>query len=188
MGIRKYKFQDHAPHIQEDKTPTFIGQKIIPADMDRIAKFLILLVAALVIAPGCFAEEQKNESVTTPVIEEVIEVADATNGTVAEESSEEVADMVIPDFTANETVTLLEMGINQTVAVSLTAEEADGIWNITWTEGLEQVGNSTITGEGTEEFIIKALTAGNQTFSAIHEGAATEAGETYSLDIVVAEE
>jgi len=161
--------------------------------MDRIAKFLILLVAAVVLVPGCFADETV-EAAATPTIEEVVEVAEvaeatdaAGNETVVEEAVEEVVEEIIPDFTANETVTLLEnVGVNQTVAIALSAEEADGIWNVTMSEGLEQVGNSTITEEGAEEFIIKALTAGTQSFSAIHEGAATEAGETYTLEIIVA--
>ena len=144
--------------------------------MDRIAKFLILLVAALVLVPGCFAEEQKTDAVATPTIEEVITVA-----------GNETAEKVVPDFTANETVTSLNMSVNQTVAIALTAEEAEGIWNITNTDGLEQVGSSTVT-NGTEEWIIKAITAGNQTFSAVHEAVnatAPEAGETYNLEIVV---
>lgn len=154
--------------------------------MDRIAKFLILLVAALVLVPGCFAAEQTTEATATPTIEEVIEVAGATAAAGNETTVEEVVAEVIPDFTANETVTSLKMGVNQTVAIALTAKEAEGIWNITKSEGLEQIGNSTVTKEGTEEFIIKALTAGTETFSATHEGAATEAGETYTLEIIVA--
>ena len=142
--------------------------------MDRIAKFLILLVAALVLVPGCFAEEQMTDAVATPTIEEVIDVA-----------GNETAETVVPDFTANETVTTLNMGVNQTVAIALTAQEAEGIWNTTLTEGLEQVGNSTVT-NGTEEFVIKAISAGAQTFSAAHEGAEAESNETYTLEITVA--
>ncbi len=178
------------PPIQVPKTSSFIGQKIQPTVMDRIAKFLILLVAAVVLVPGCFAEEQTVEAEATPTIEEVVEVEDIVEATDAagnETVVEEVVEEIIPDFTANETVTLLEnVGVNQTVAIALIGEEADGIWNVTMSEGLEQVGNSTVTEEGAEEFIIKALTAGTQSFSAIHEGAATEAGETYTLEIIVA--
>ncbi len=45
--------------------------------MDRIAKFLILLVAALVLVPGCFAEE------TTTASEETVDavIVDAVNNT-----------------------------------------------------------------------------------------------------------
>ncbi len=155
--------------------------------MDRIAKFLILLVAALVLAPGCFAEE------TTAVdANATIEVdANATTEVVAEtpvaEVANETAEVVAADFTVDVNTTTLDMAVNQTAAISLVAEDA-GIWNITMTEGLEQVGNSTVTNE-TEEWIIKAIAAGNQTFSAVHEAtdaAATEAGESYTLDIVVA--
>jgi len=187
--------------------------------MDRIAKFLILLVAALVLVPGCFAEEMTDiaaeetpvaelvdvvEETGEPVVEEEVELVDVVEETgepvveeeaelvdVVEETGEPVveeeAEEIVPDFTANQTVTLLEnVGVNQTVAIALTAEEAEGIWNVTFSEGLEQIGNSTVTEEGAEEFIIKAITAGNQTFSATHEGAETEAGETYTLEIIVA--
>ena len=164
--------------------------------MDRIAKFLILLVAALVLVPGCFAEELKNETANTTEIAEVVEVAEnatetavvkevaeVTNGTVAEA----IADAVIPDFVANMTVSKLEkVGVNQTVAISLIAED-EGIWNITKTEGLEQVGEPAIT-NGTSVYTIKALTAGDQSFEAVHKAVnatATEAGETYKLDIII---
>ncbi len=169
--------------------------------MDRIAKFLILLVAALVLVPGCFAEEMTDiaaeetpvaelvdvvEETGEPVVEEEVELVDVVEET-GEPVVEEEAEEIVPDFTANQTVTLLEnVGVNQTVAIALTAEEAEGIWNVTFSEGLEQIGNSTVTEEGAEEFIIKAITAGNQTFSATHEGAETEAGETYTLEIIVA--
>lgn len=153
--------------------------------MDRIAKFLILLVAALVLAPGCFAAETSTIEAnnTTDVVAEapVVEAMNATNETP-------VVEAVVPDFTADLNTTALEMAVNQTAAVTLAAQEKTGIWNITISKGLEQVGNSTVT-NGTEEWIIKAVATGNQTFSAVHEAtdaAATEAGETYKLDIVVA--
>lgn len=155
--------------------------------MDRIAKFLILLVAALVLVPGCFAEEMKtNESVntTTDVVEgaEIVETANET-------ATKEVAEAIIPDFEANmTTVSPLDMEINKTVAIALTAEDAEGIWNVTMTDGLTQEGNSTVT-NGTEVWIIKAVSAGEQSFSAVHEAmnaTAIEAGETYKLDIIVA--
>ena len=153
--------------------------------MDRIAKFLILLVAALVLVPGCFAEEMKtNETINTTEVVEVAEVIKTANET----ADLEVVEAIVPDFEANMSVASLKMGVNQTVAIALTAEEAEGIWNITMTDGLTQEGNSTVT-NGTEVWTIKTVTAGEQSFSAVHEAVsetAAEAGETYTLDIIVA--
>jgi hypothetical protein len=56
--------------------------------MDRITKFLILLVAALVLAPGCFAAENATASDaaagnTTELVKEVANATlDANNTTV----------------------------------------------------------------------------------------------------------
>lgn len=159
--------------------------------MDRIATFLVLLVAALVLVPGCFAEEMSTEveanatAVEEIIVEEVM-VEDAANATTEEAVVEEVV-AIEPDFMVNATTTTLEIAVNQTVAISLTAEDA-GVWNVTMSEGLEQVGNSTVV-EATEEWIVKAIEAGTQTFSAVHEATdaeATEAGESYTLELVVA--
>ncbi|MFH0966259.1 MAG: protease inhibitor I42 family protein [Methanobacteriota archaeon] len=173
------------PALFRNETLILIGQKIQPSGMDRIAKFLILLVAALVLVPGCFAEEMNTtETAITTEVAEVVEVAETTNETVGVD----VAEAIIPDFEANMSMSTLEMGVNQTVAIALTAEETEGIWNVTMTDGLTQEGNSTVT-NGTEVWTIKAVTAGEQSFNAVHEAmseTATEAGETYKLDIIVA--
>ncbi len=56
--------------------------------MDRITKFLILLVAALVLAPGCFAEEETataDDAVnnTTELVEDIANLTiDANNTTL----------------------------------------------------------------------------------------------------------
>jgi predicted secreted protein len=142
--------------------------------MDRIGTFLILLVAALVLIPGTFAEEAQTSENTTVTVEDV-------NATVNETAAVPV------DFEANMSVSTLEkVGINQTVAISLTAED-EGKWNTTLTKGLEAVGEPVAT-NGTEVYTIKAITAGKQSFSAIHEAlneTAKEAGETYKLEITV---
>ena len=152
--------------------------------MDRIGTFLILMVAALVLVPGSFAEEVQSNETTSAIVTEVVvsDINGTSNGTVVEE----VKEVVLPDFEANMTVNTLEkVGINQTVAISLTAAE-EGIWNTTTTEGLEQVGEP-VTTNGTEVFTIKAIGAGEQLFNAAFEAAnATEANETYSLAIIVA--
>lgn len=69
------------------KPLSFIGMKVQPHAMDRITKFLILLVAALVLAPGCFAAENATASDaagnTTELVKEVANATlDANNTTV----------------------------------------------------------------------------------------------------------
>ncbi|MDD1730407.1 MAG: hypothetical protein LUQ50_15235 [Methanospirillum sp.] len=77
------------------KPLSFIGEKIQPSAMDRIAKFLILLVAALVLVPGCFAEENTTASETVDAV-----IVDAVNNTT------EIVDVVAnltEDVLANNT-------------------------------------------------------------------------------------
>ena len=56
--------------------------------MDRIVTFLLLLVSALLLVPGCIAEEQVIPE-TTEVVPEALVASDAT-----EEVASEVADEV----------------------------------------------------------------------------------------------
>jgi predicted secreted protein len=153
--------------------------------MDRIAKFLILLVAALVLVPGCFAEETMVEPTEAPeLIEEVIveeEIIETANETVVEEA-------IVFDFTANETVNMLEMGVNQTVMVSLAADETAGIWNVSMSEGVELVGDSVVA-DGVQSWILTAATPGTYTFNAVFESIEETDAEpvTYNLEIIITE-
>ena len=56
--------------------------------MDRIAKFLILLVAALVLVPGCFAEEMTDIAAEETPVAELVDVVEETGEPVVEEEVE----------------------------------------------------------------------------------------------------
>lgn len=62
--------------------------------MDRIAKFLILLVAALVLVPGCFAEQNATATETTATTEVVGAVSsDVVNNTTLAEVAVNLSDI-----------------------------------------------------------------------------------------------
>ncbi|HWQ66092.1 MAG TPA: hypothetical protein VN372_04385 [Methanospirillum sp.] len=154
-----------------------------PSDMDRISTFLILLAAALLLVPGCIAAEMTTEANTTEVTEVVAVVEETTNATAVADDVN--ATEVVEALKADLNITSLDMTVDQSVLISLPNDES-GKWNTTVSEGLELDANTTMV-EGMEEFSVKAIAAGNQTFSAAFMKAdATEAEQKYDLAIVVA--
>ncbi len=166
--------------------------------MERSFSYVILLAAVFLLVPGCFAEE----TVTTADanITEVIETSE--EAPVAEETP--VAETVGEEIVANATyeadinTTALAMIIGETVRVSLAANPTTGYeWNVTNTSGLAIINETYVIDAhsegmvgvgGVQEWILEAVEAGNQTFSAVYMRSFEEpTGEedTYTLDVVV---
>lgn len=175
--------------------------------MDRIVTFLLLLVAAVLLAPGCIAEEQvlSEEIIVSEV--EVIEPEVAEEETevpaeevVAEETEvvEEAEVELVPDFIVDVNTTELNMTLEQTVLVQLAENPTTGYtWNVTLSEGLVVLSDEYIQDEaeegmvgvgGVHEWIIQAVATGEQTLFGIEKQEwEEETGEenTYTLAILV---
>lgn len=148
--------------------------------MERSFSYVILLAAVFLLVPGCFAEETvttEEAAAAEPAIEEGI--ANAT-------------------YTADVNTTALTMAIGETVSVSLAANPTTGYeWNVTNTSGLAIINETYVIDAhpegmvgvgGVQEWILEAVEAGNQTFSAVYMRSFEEpTGEedTYTLDVVV---
>ena len=156
--------------------------------MDRIVTFLLLLVAAVLLVPGCIAEEQAAPEIT--------EVAPDMNAT--EEGTDSA---LVYDFTADINTTTLNMTLDQVALVQLPENPTTGyMWNVTLSAGLEfgDDPNGTYVQDaapegmvgvgGIHEWVIKAVETGEQTFSAIEKREwEEETGNetTYTLNILV---
>jgi inhibitor of cysteine peptidase len=174
--------------------------------MEKVFSYLILLVAAVLLVPGCFAEE------TSAVADaNVTEVVDTTNETVAEETgmvdvTNETAETVPMDetgvinttYTADINTTALAMMVNETVRVSLKENPTTGyMWNVTNSTGLEIVNDTYVIDSapegmvgvgGVHEWVLKAIEAGNQTFSGVYMRSfetPTGSEDTYNLEVTV---
>ncbi|PWR70314.1 protease inhibitor I42 family protein [Methanospirillum stamsii] len=161
--------------------------------MDRIVAFLLLLVSAVLLAPGCIADEQ-TVSEATEIVPEVTVTEEVTE-TVTEEVTAEV-----PAFnvTADMNTTALNMTENQVVLVTLPENPTTGYtWNVTLSEGLTLV-NDTYTQDaaeegmtgvgGVHEWFVQAVGAGEQSFFGIEKQEwEEETGNetTYTLNILV---
>lgn len=150
--------------------------------MDRIVTLLLLLVSAILLVPGCIAEEQ------------------ATTDIVPEVNMTEEAAVAVPAYnmTADMNITALNMTPQQVVLVSLPENPTTGFtWNVTLSEGLTLLNETYIQDAapegmagvgGVHEWFVQAVTAGEQTFSGIEKQAwENETGNetTYSLNILV---
>ncbi len=153
--------------------------------MEKILSVMIVLVAALLFVPGCFAEEASvTEVVADAPVEEVV-------------AAEPVVEVAQANYTADFNTTSLEMNVNETVLVSLEENPTTGYeWNMTPSAGLEIVSSEfvpakdeTVGAPGVHEWILKAIESGNQVFSgadvrSFEEPAGNETA--YTLEIVVA--
>ena len=165
----------------------------------------MLLLAAMLLVPGCFAEETPmNESanvsgvIVTAVETEapVTDVVDGANTTGVAPVKEETN--LNTTYTADVNVTSMTMAINETALISLKENPTTGYsWNVTNSSGLEIV-NSTYTMDaaregmvgvgGVHDWIVKAVETGNQTFTAVMmhvSEPATGNEDTYSLNVTV---
>ena len=147
--------------------------------MDRIVTFLLLLVAAVLLVPGCIAEEQAAPEVT--------EVAPEMN--ITEEVSDEAP---VFDVTADVNTTALNMTQNQVVLVEL--PETSGFeWNVTLSDGLTLVDEIHVdaeegveNGTASHQWFVEAVTLGEQTFTGVEKMAESEeTGSEYTLNILV---
>ncbi len=166
--------------------------------MDRIVTFLLLLVSALLLVPGCIAEEQVAPEATevvpeVPVVEEATEaVVEEVAGEVPVEEVTEVIAEELPVYnvTADVNVTELNMTVGQIAMIEL-PETTDFEWNVTATEGLTIVKDIHIDAvEGTvgafHQWFVEAVTAGEQSFSGVEKKAdSEETGSEYTLNILV---
>ncbi len=162
--------------------------------MDRIVTFLLLLVSALLLVPGCIAEEQVTPAATevaavAPVVEETAAVAGTEAAT--EQAAEE---LVVYNFTADVNTTELVVPVNEKIKVALPENPTTGFtWNVTLSEGLALLNETPVAAVegmdgagGIHEWIIQAITTGNQTFSGIEQKAESEeTGSEYTLNLIV---
>lgn len=172
--------------------------------MDRIVTFLLLLVSALLLVPGCIAEEQVAPEATevvpeVEVVEEVVEtVVEEVAGEVPVEEVTEVIAEELPVYnvTADVNVTELTVPMNEVVMISLPENPTTGYtWNVTLTEGLTLLNETYVQDEaeegmvgvgGVHEWIIEAIATGEQTFYGIEQQAQSEeTGSEYTLKLIV---
>lgn len=170
--------------------------------MEKIVSCIILLIAAVFLIPGCFAEEiVSNESINAT--EEVAEIGETTL-VPAEETSEAVNETGSPaedmsaTYLADMNVTNLTMKIDETVLITLSENPTTGyLWNVTNSTGFEitsdiytpdAAAEGMVGVGGVHEWIVKAVETGNQTFTAVMTHVAEEPTgdeETYQLDAIV---
>jgi len=172
--------------------------------MDRIVTFLLLLVSALLLVPGCIAEEQVIPE-TTEVVPEALVASDATEEVTSEvadevpaEEAEEIAGDELPVYnvTADVNTTELVVPMNEVIMISLTENPTTGYtWNVTLSEGLTLLNDVYVQDEaeegmvgvgGVHEWFIEAVEAGEQTFYGIEQQAQSEeTGSEYTLKLIV---
>ncbi|HPY59633.1 MAG TPA: protease inhibitor I42 family protein [Methanospirillum sp.] len=172
--------------------------------MDRIVTFLLLLVSALLLVPGCIAEEQVIPE-TTEVVPEALVASDATEEVTSEvadevpaEEAEEIAGDELPVYnvTADVNTTELVVPMNEVIMISLAENPTTGYtWNVTLSEGLTLLNDVYVQDEaeegmvgvgGVHEWFIEAVEAGEQTFYGIEQQAQSEeTGSEYTLKLIV---
>lgn len=162
--------------------------------MEKFFSFVILLVAATLLTPGCFAAEvNESANAPAPVVTEVTEKVNATDVAPVE-----TGESVNTTYIADANTTNLSMKVDETALISLKENPTTGYsWNVSNSTGLEIV-NDTYTMDkvksemvgvgGIHEWVIKAVEAGNQTFSAVMMHVSEPAKgdeETYTLNVTV---
>jgi inhibitor of cysteine peptidase len=166
--------------------------------MDRIVTFLLLLVSALLLVPGCIAEEQVAPEATevvpeVPVVEEATEeVVEEVAGEVqAEEVTEVVAEeLPVYNVTADVNSTEINMTVGQIAMIELPVT-TDFEWNVTASEGLTIIKDIHVdavdeTVGAFHQWFVEAVAAGEQSFSGVEQKAdSEETGSEYTLKILV---
>lgn len=104
--------------------------------MDRIVTFLLVLVLALLLVPGCIAEELA-APLASDVAGEVL-VAEVTTEKVVEDTTEETTEEVFAyNISADVNTTELNMTLNQVAMIQLSENPTTGFsWNVTLSDGL----------------------------------------------------
>jgi len=172
--------------------------------MVRIVTFLLLLVSALLLVPGCIAEEQVAPEATEMVAEDAVtaeipaeEVSEVVTEEVTEIVNEEITEeMPAYNVTADMNTTELNMTLNQVVMVQLPENPTTGYtWNVTLSEGLTLLNETYVQDEaeegmvgvgGVHEWILEAVAAGEETFFGIEQQVGSEEiGSEYTLNILV---
>lgn len=144
--------------------------------MDRIVTFLLLLVSAVLLVPGCIADEQAATDIV-PEVNVTEEVAAAAQAF---------------DVTADVNTTAMNMTQNQVVLVTL-PETSGYEWNTTVSEGLTLLNETHVdAAEGAEnatalhQMFVQAVAAGEQTIKSVEQKAdSEETGSEYTLTILV---
>jgi inhibitor of cysteine peptidase len=166
--------------------------------MEKLNTLIILLIAAVLLVPGCYAEKSAmNESANATVPDVTIE-QNITQGVNATEASTIETAATEADYTANVNTTNLTMKVNQTALISLKENPTTGFsWNVTNSTGLEIVNDTYNTDKapesmvgvgGVHEWLVKAVEAGNQTFDAVYKRSwepTTGSEDTYALNVTV---
>ncbi len=161
--------------------------------MEKSISCIILLIAAVLVIPGCFAEENTaNASVNTT------EQGVADSEAVAQDIAPVAEEELIANYTAEVNITNLTVKKDETILISLKENPTTGyMWNVTNSTGLEIVNDIYAQDEakegmvgvgGVHSWLVKAIETGNQTFSAVMMHVAdkpTGEEETYKLDIIV---
>ena len=170
--------------------------------MEKIVSCIILLIAAVFLIPGCFAEEIASNE-TTNATEVAVEPVETTQVPEAESvetvnRTESPVEEVSATYFVDMNVTNLTMKIDETVLISLSENPTTGyLWNVTNSTGFAIVSDIYIPDAaaegmvgvgGVHEWIVKAVETGSQTFTAVMTHVAEEPTgdeETYQLDAVV---
>lgn len=165
--------------------------------MDRIVTFLLVLGFALLLVPGCIAEEQG--APLAPDVAAEVSVAEEATEEVVEETTEETTEEVFSyNVSADVNTTELNMTLNQVALIQLSENPTTGFsWNVTLSDGLTLLSDRYVqdpTPEGmvgvggVHEWYVEAVAAGNQTFDGIYKQPWEETvgnETTYSLAILV---
>ncbi|MCA1917213.1 protease inhibitor I42 family protein [Methanospirillum hungatei] len=168
--------------------------------MDRIVTFLLLLVSALLLVPGCIAEEQVTPEATevvpeVPVVEATEEVVEEVAGEVpveevAEETEVTEEELPVYNVTADINSTEINMTVGQIAMIELPVT-TDFEWNVTASEGLTIIKDIHIdavdeTVGAFHQWFVEAVAAGEQSFSGVEKKAdSEETGSEYTLNILV---
>ncbi|MCA1917214.1 protease inhibitor I42 family protein [Methanospirillum hungatei] len=165
--------------------------------MDRIVTLLLVLGFALLLVPGCIAEEQG--APLAPDVAAEVPVAEEATEEVVEETTEETTEEVFAyNVSADVNTTELNMTLNQVALIQLSENPTTGFsWNVTLSDGLTLLSDRYVqdpTPEGmvgvggVHEWYVEAVAAGNQTFDGIYKQPWEEMvgnETTYSLAILV---
>lgn len=172
--------------------------------MEKVLVGCILLVAAVLLVPGCFSEEVASSGIETteilPADEETAIDLTGIDGASEETGEEETAEEPVMNatYTADVNVTNMTVPLGEIVTITLTENPTTGYtWNATNSTGLEIISDNYTADDvpagmvgsgGIHAWMAKAVETGNQTFSAILMRSwepITGDEETYSLDILV---
>jgi len=176
--------------------------------MEKFVSFIILLLAAVLLAPGCMAEQSTTVDIAQASgVLETVKESGTTNVANTSETVDKlagngspVADGASAPLTADVNTTNLTAKLNGTILISLKENPTTGfVWNVTNSSGLEIVSDEYVVDKASEgmegaggvhEWMVKAVEIGNQTFDAIYKRSwepITGEEDTYTLKVVVEE-